>query len=125
LINTIASNRKLEVLQGEVQKVQEQNANLKIGLQQAYSLIEELRKGHEKQGKTTDHVNRIPTNLTFPQKPHRHCHTTPSDYIDRIDKIPGLRNNMMHAPPKLTQTDPQNGQNKWNLPRRRLPRPNE
>jgi hypothetical protein len=32
LINTIASNRKLEILQEEVLKVQEQNANLRIGL---------------------------------------------------------------------------------------------
>jgi hypothetical protein len=44
LINTIASNRKLEILQEEVQKVQEQNANLTIGLQQAYGLIKELRR---------------------------------------------------------------------------------
>jgi hypothetical protein len=66
LINTIASNRKLEILQEEVQKVQEQNANLRIGLQQAYGLIEELRKGLHKQGKTTDLANRNPTNLNSP-----------------------------------------------------------
>lgn len=44
LMNTIASNKKIELLYQEIRNIQEQNAELQKGLTEAYKLIKEIKK---------------------------------------------------------------------------------
>ncbi|KAI5799700.1 hypothetical protein FPQ18DRAFT_385298 [Pyronema domesticum] len=100
LANTLATNSRLDILQLEVQKLQEQNPHLQAGLHHANNLIEELKnKGKKSQQEEISD----PRNTTQPRlmTPHKVADPRWNDwnFIDGSGTPSGFMHSI-HTPPK-------------------------